>query len=139
MSAEENKALHRRYTEEFNRRNADYLDEYFAPGCVYHGTDGDMDPAAFRARQEVLLAAFPDTHLTLEDSLAEDDKVASRFTIRATHEGELQGIAPTGNQVTLTAIIISRFEDGRAVEEWEVMDMMGLMQQIGAIPAPAEA
>jgi predicted ester cyclase len=138
MSAEVNKMLHRRYVEEFNRRNAAYLDEYFAPGCVYHGAGGDLDVAGFKAQQQGLLAAFPDTRLSLDDSVAEGDRVASRFTIRATHTGELQGIPPTGRQVTITAIIISRFEDGRAVEEWESMDMLGLMQQIGAIPA-AEA
>ena len=139
MSLEENKALIRRYAEEFNRRNHAYLDEYFGHGCVYHAAAGDMDVAGFKARQEVLLGAFPDTRLTVEDSIAEGDRVASRFTIRATHRGELQGIAPTGKATTTTGIIISRCEQGRVVEEWEELNMLGLMQQIGAIPAPAEA
>ncbi len=86
-----------------------------------------------------MFAAFPDSNMTIDDTVAEGDRVVSRFTVRGTHRGEFQGIPPTGKQVTITGIAISRIEGGRVVEDWEELNMLGLMQQIGAIPAPAEA
>ncbi len=139
MSVEENKALIRRYAEEFNRRNDAFLEEYFGPGYVYHGSMGDWDKQAFIEFHNSMLAAFPDAEMTIRDQVAEGDKVVTRLEVRGTHRGEFQGIAPTGRDTTTTGIIISRFEQGRVVEEWEELNMLGLMQQIGAIPAPAEA
>ena len=81
---------------------------------------------------------MPDLRITLEDDIAEEDKVVSRWTAQVTHQGELMGIAPTGNQVTIMGITIHRIEDGKIVEEWENWDALGLMQQIGAIPSPEE-
>jgi predicted ester cyclase len=70
--------------------------------------------------------------------LAEGDKVVTRWIERGTHQGELMRIAPTGNQVRVDRITISRIEDGKIVEEWEMYDALGMMQQLGAIPSPEE-
>jgi predicted ester cyclase len=143
MSEDENKALHLRYAEEVNRGFdawRDFGDEYFGPGYVFHGSQGDLNRDGFVDNfVSAMFAAFPDTNMTIDDTVAEGDRVVSRFTVRGTHRGEFEGIAPTGKQVTLSGIVLSRIEGGRVVEDWEELNMLGLMQQIGAIPAPAEA
>jgi predicted ester cyclase len=78
----------------------------------------------------ILLQAFPDLQITVEDMVAEGDKVAVRWRLRATHQGEFMGIPPTGNQVTMTGIDINRLEGGRLVERWGNEDMLGLLQQL---------
>ncbi len=142
MSVEENKALHLRWAEEFNRgidALRDFGDEYFGPGYVWHGPDGDLARDGFGEFVSTMFAALPDAHMTIDDTVAEGDRLASRFTVHATHRGELQGIAATGKRVEMTGMWFSRVEERRVVEEWEELNMLGLMQQIGAIPAPAEA
>src|SRR5215212_7456435 len=79
------------------------------------------------------------TAVTLDDDLAEGEKVVSRWRAQGTHQGELMGIAPTGNEVAITGLTIHRIEDGKIVEEWENWDALGLMQQIGAVPAPEQS
>lgn len=78
--------------------------------------------------------AFPDFHAEVEDLIAEGDRVVSRATVRGTHKDELMGIAPSGKQVTVTVICITRFADNRIIEDWELVDMFGMLQQLGAIP-----
>jgi predicted ester cyclase len=85
------------------------------------------------------VAAFPDQHSTIDDQLAEGDKVATRATIRATHRGEFMGIAPTGKHVAFTGILISRVEEGKMAETWTYVDTLGLFQQLGTFPQIAEA
>ena len=88
----------------------------------------------------MLRSGFPDFQATMEDLLAEGDKVALRFTFRGTHQGEFLGIAPTGKQVTMVGIDIFRIADGRIVELWgQEEDVLGMMQQIGAIPSPGQS
>ena len=84
----------------------------------------------------VLRNAFPDGHLTLEDMVAEGDRVAARWTFQGTHRGQFMGIAATDKAVSISGIEIERFAGGRIVEHWEQADIMSLMQQLGAIPAP---
>ena len=86
----------------------------------------------------MIRSALPDLRITLEDDIAEGNKVVSRWGAQGTHQGELMGIAPTGNHVAITGITIHRIENGKIVEEWENWDALGLMQQIGAIPSPEE-
>ena len=143
MSTEENKALVRRMLEAFNKGQESCmaaLEELCAPDYVYHGPGvfGDMDLARVKQLTTAFLTAFPDAHYTLEDLIAEGDKVAYRYTFRATHQGEFMGIPPTGKQVSWTGIGIDRFKDGKFVETWFNMDMLGLMQQLGAIPQMAQ-
>ena len=78
-------------------------------------------------------------HTTIEDQIAEDDKVVTRWTMRDTHEGEFRGIAPTGKQISITGIGIFRFSDGKVVESWDNFDQLGMMQQLGDVPPPGGA
>jgi len=137
MSAEENKAvLHRLAEEIFNKGNISVVDEIIAPDYVFHGPVGMeyKGPEGFKQMVTMYRNAFPDLHMTVEDMVAEGDKVAQRITIRGTHKGELMGIAPTGKQVTITGIIIVRFVGGKEVEAWSTMDLLGMMQQLGVAP-----
>jgi hypothetical protein len=83
----------------------------------------------------MLLRVYPDIHLTVEDLIAEGDKVVGRTTVTATHQGEFMGVAPTGKSVTYNEIFIFRFAGGRVVETWGVVDVYSQMKQIGVIPA----
>lgn len=84
----------------------------------------------------MIRAAFPDLHVTVEDMVAEGDKVVARVTMSGTHKGEFMGIAPTGKQITVGIIEILRIAGGKVVEHWNVVDSLGMMQQLGAVPAP---
>jgi steroid delta-isomerase-like uncharacterized protein len=81
-------------------------------------------------------SAFPDLQFTMEDQIADGDKVVHRLTATGTHRGEFMGIPPTDKRVRVTGVNINQFVDGKIVEAWGFMDMMGLMQQLGAIPGP---
>ena len=137
MSTEDNKALVRRFYEDaFNQRNLALVNELCSTTHVFHNP-----PTTLHGREEfkqllsVYLTAFPDARFTVEDEIAEGEKVTSRYTFRGTHQGELMGIPPTGKQVTVTGIIINRIAGGQSVEGWLNFDALGLLQQIGAIPA----
>src|SRR3954452_4558605 len=133
MSAEDNKAIARRSWEVVNQANLDALDEVYATDFVGHEPDEDIHGSeGVKQFVDVLLDASPDMLITVEDDIAEQDKVVTRWTAHATHQGEFQGIPPTGKQVT--GITIHRLDDGKIVEEWENPDLLGLMQQLGAIP-----
>jgi len=138
---EANKALTLRYWEEVaNKGNLDLIEEICAPDYVCHEVDQDIrGPEGVRQFIFMLRAAFPDLHVTVEDVIAEGDKIVQRWTGRGTHQGELMGIPPTGNRVSVVGITISRFKDGKVTEEWEVYDMMGMTQQLGVIPSSEQA
>ena len=143
MSAEENKATLRRVPEEvFNQGDLSVVDELFAPDYVLHdpGVPGGelRGPEAFKEQWvSMFRSAFPDLQLTIEDQVAEGDKVASRYTSRGTHQGELMGNAPSGNRMAVPGILIDRFSsEGKIEEQWIDYDTLGFMQQIGAIPRP---
>jgi steroid delta-isomerase-like uncharacterized protein len=144
MSIEENKAVVRRAYEEFNKGKeaaiAAMEELYATPDYVVHGTGvfPDMDLATMIQVAAAYYTAFPDLHYTLEDLIAEGDKVVSRFTARATHQGEFMGVPATGQVVTYTGIYFSRFAGGRCVEDWLQVDALDLMQQLGAIPQMAQ-
>ena len=137
MSTEENKALVRRFWEEVNKRNVGVVDELLDASFVFHRPAGQevRGPEGVKQELSMLLTAFPDLHWTIEDMVAEGDKVAARTTITGTHQGEFMGIAATGKRVTWTEIYIPRIVGGKYVEAWEEFDQLGLMQQIGAIPS----
>ena len=81
--------------------------------------------------------AVPDLTYTIEDQIAEGDKVVTRYTVSGTHQGEFFGVAPTGERITMSGITIDRFdEDGKMVEEWPEYDLLGVMRQLGAVPTP---
>jgi steroid delta-isomerase-like uncharacterized protein len=138
--SEENKALVRRVIEEgFNKRNVALFDELFAD-CVYRGPGvGELRGEAYRQFLASVVAAFPDGCWTIEDQVAEGDKVATRWTFIGTHQRELMGIAPTGRQLTLSGMMMDRVVGGKIAEEWEEYDALGMMQQLGALPPLAKA
>jgi steroid delta-isomerase-like uncharacterized protein len=143
MSEEENKALTRRSWEIVTEGSLDTLEdalqEVYADDIVMHEPDEDVRGIeGLKQFVSMIRSALPDLHITLEDDIAEGDKVVSRWTAQGTHQGELMGIAPTDNQVRITGITIHRIEDGKIVEEWENWDALGMMQQIGAVPSPEQ-
>ena len=141
MSTEENKALVRRIYEEWNKGKEAALEELYAPDYVWHGTGvfRDMDLAAIKQVIAAWFTAFPDPHYTVEDLIAEGDKVVARFTFRGTHQGDFMGIPPTGKHVSWTGIRIARIEDDKFVETWTNSDDLGLFQQLGVVPQTAQA
>jgi predicted ester cyclase len=108
---------------------------------VWHGPGG-KEARGLKALKELAagyLRAFPDLRMSIEDQIAEGDRVVTRWTAQGTHKGSLEGIAPTGKAVKVTGIVVDRFAGGKWVEEWESFDELGMMQQIGAIPAASRA
>jgi len=140
MSTEDNKALMHRAYDALNQKNLAVLDEVDAPDLVVHIVSTTIQGLeAFKQGLSLFLTAFPDARFTIEDMIAEGDKVVVRYTFRGTHTGNFMGIAPTGKQVTQTGITINRFANGKAVELWRNVDDLGLLQQLGAVPAPGQA
>ena len=141
MSAEENKAIVRRFVEEVqNRGDLAALDELCAPDFVNHSAPPGVPPTREGLEQLTALfrRAFPDGQMAIEEMLAEGDRVATRKTFRGTHQGDLMGLPPTGRRVEIGLIDIVRVVDGRVVEHWNAVDNLGMMQQLGAIPAPGQ-
>jgi len=134
MSTEDNKVIVRRfYDEAINKKNLAAIDEFVDPNVIDHsGLPGGIE--GVKQLSSFILTAFPDLHLTVEDQIAEGDKVVSRLTWRGTHQGEFMGILPTGKQVTITSIEIVRLADGKVVEHWNVVDNLGTLQQLGVVP-----
>jgi steroid delta-isomerase-like uncharacterized protein len=136
MSTAENIMLvHRFFEELWNQGNLDAADELLASGHVHHFSDEDIiGPEGLKSLVTWLRTAFPDNHTSIDDVVAEGDKVVVRFTNRGTHQGEGMGIPPTGKRVVYTGIDIFRIEDGRIVERWGEVDGLGLGQQLGTVP-----
>ena len=138
MSTEDNKALMRRFLEEvFNKQNLAAIDEFIAPSHVDHTLPPFLPatPEGTKRAIGMYLKAFPDLHVTVEDMIAEGDKVVVRMTIRGTQQGAFGSIPPTGKQVTVSTIDIIRIEGGKIAEEWGIDDMLGMLQQLGLVPA----
>ena len=135
MSTEDNKAVVRLQHEEvWSKGNFTIVDEIYTPDFVCHFVVGPEWRGREGIKQQVTehRASFPDWKEHIEDIIAEGDKVVTRFTSRGTHKGEFQGIAPTGNQVTIGEVAIYRIADGKIAEQWGFPDSMGLLRQIGA-------
>lgn len=138
MSLEANKELARRFVEILNTGNVAKADAFYAPNFTHHLAVPGLPPglAGFKALVTSVCAAFPDVHVTIDDMMADGDKVIVRDTARATHTGAFLGIPPTGQQVVWTEIHIHRVADGKIAEHWAELNMLGLLQQLGAVPAP---
>ncbi len=137
MTEQENKALNRRFVEEvINQGNIDAIDDLIDLGVVDHAAPPGFPAGREGARQfaTMMRSAFPDVHLTIEELIAQRDKVVVRSTWSGTHQGDFMGIRATGKQVTVSQIDISRVADGRMVEHWGQFDALGLMQQLGVAP-----
>ena len=136
MSTQETKRLiDRLYEQVLNRANMDAADEVMATDYRSHEEAGTHGLAEFKQEIPAFHAAFPDLTFTLDELIVSGDRVCHRWTARGTHQGELMGIPPTGKAVTVTGTTIERIENGKIAESWPMMDRLGLMQQLGVIPA----
>jgi len=139
MSTEDNKTLMRRFFEEvYTKQNLAALGELIAPTHIDHSAAAAGLPVgAEGSRQAIgmMLTGFPDLHVTVEDMIAEGDRVVVRMTMRGTQQGALGGIPPTGKQVAVSTIDIVRIEGGKIAEEWGIDDRLGMLQQLGLVPA----
>lgn len=136
MSTDENKDLVRRFIESgWNQLNPEVVDQYVAADMIDHSGRGSGREAV-RQAVRLFAAAFPDWHTTIEDLIAEGDKVVMRGVASGTHAGTFMGIPATGARVTVPGIHIMRIEDGKIVEHWAQGDYLGMMRQLGAVPPP---
>ncbi|NIO19216.1 MAG: ester cyclase [Candidatus Aenigmarchaeota archaeon] len=138
---EQNKALMRKSFEEWNKGNSEFFMEATNPDYVLYSPSGNPNPMSREEAVEtvkVLWKGFPDISFNIEELIAVGDKIIVRFVVRGTHEGEFMGIPATGNKIEVSGIIISRIEDGKFVEEWDEMDSIGLMMQLGMELKPKE-
>ena len=138
-TAEDNKAAFLQFHDAANTGDVEVIskaiDEFVAPDAVIR-TPLPIDATGTDALKQIwamLLRIYPDIHLTVEDLIAEGDKVVGRTTVTGTHQGEFMGVAPTGNSVTYNEMFMFRFADGRVVETWGVVDVYAQMKQIGVI------
>jgi steroid delta-isomerase-like uncharacterized protein len=136
--SEQNKALVRRVFEEVeNRGNFAVADELIASDYIGHSPLEEVHGLeGFKQFFVMLREAFPDFQCLVESQIAEGDRVVTRWTARGTHKGEFQGIPPTGTRITTTGIDIVRIANGKIVEGWTNADVLGLLVQLGAVPAP---
>lgn len=132
--SEENKTLARHSWDLL--KNLDILEEVYAADLVWHEPDQDVQGLEEARRFfGMYKIAFPDLHATVEDVIAEGDKVVTRWTVRGTHQGETEEFGPpTGRQVEIEGVTIHRIEGGKIVEEWERYDNLSVMQQLGFAP-----
>jgi steroid delta-isomerase-like uncharacterized protein len=140
--SDQNKAIARAVFDAFNGGDLDELDDVVAADSVDHDP---YNPHAGEGREglkktiAMYREAFPDLHISVEDQIAEGDKVVSRWVGTGTHQGELMGAPPTGRSSTITGIGIDRIENGQIVEAWGNWDALGMFQQLGLTPEPASA
>jgi len=138
MSIKENKELVRRYlsadANEIQKDNVRGTDNYHSPEFKLHSAMGDMNLKEYLQLMDTLVSAFPDCKYTIDDIIAEGDKVVGRYHFTGTHKGVYQGIPPTGKKVKTDGIGIFKIGRGKLVEAWFASDMMSMMQQLGTIP-----
>ena len=141
MLAEDNKALVRRFVDEVQSGgDIGLIDEICSPEFVNHSAPPGLpaDREGIKIVTNMFRGAFPDSYFTVEDMIAEGDKVATRKTFHGTHRGEFMGISATGQRVSIELIDIVRIADEKVVEHWSMGDNLGMMQQLGVIPQPGE-
>ncbi|MBI4218647.1 MAG: ester cyclase [Chloroflexi bacterium] len=140
--SERNKAIYREYIERFDKGELDVGRRFWAPD--YRGAHMPGSPKPITAKEHEDLArvfykAFPDLVHVIEDQITEGDRVVTRVTVKGTHTGEFQGISPTGKHVAFPVCYVAQIAGGKITEEWVYFDLMGFMQQIGAVPTAAQA
>jgi steroid delta-isomerase-like uncharacterized protein len=136
MSTATNKSIVRRYFEQvFNEHRQDLVEEFLADNIELHGSGLAAGVEVVKQWLSTFTTAFPDHHYTIEDVVAEGDRVVARTTFKGTQLGEMQGIPATGKVASVPAITIFRLENGKIAEGWMVSDGLGMMQQLGVIPA----
>ena len=140
MSRENVALIHRWFEEVWNKGRVEAIDEMFAEDGIAHGlgSEGEklVGPAGFKPFFEQFRGAFPDIQVVIKDTISEGDKVAARWVGKMTHQGDHLGFDASGQSAEITGMSIVRIRDGKIVEGWNNFDMMGLMQQIGAVSSP---
>jgi steroid delta-isomerase-like uncharacterized protein len=138
MSLEDNKAIVHRYQEAYNSNNLDVLDDLVADDVlmpkIIPGLPSGL--AGAKAVHKTSLKGMPDFHTTIDDLIAEGDRVAARITMTGTHTGDFWGMPATGKTVKFTGMYIVRIKDGKIVEHWGEEDSVSLLQQLGFMPKP---
>ena len=139
MTTEQNKAVIRKYAELTNARDLESAFAQFSPNFVDHAVRPGMPPgiAGTRLFFTMMFTAFPDLHASIQDIIAEGDKVVDRMTCEGTHRGMFMGVPATGKHVKWSFIDINRIVDGKVVEHWAEVDTIGMMQQLGLVPPPS--
>jgi steroid delta-isomerase-like uncharacterized protein len=141
MSSEENKAIVRRYFSVFEQGNIDLLDELLAPDYINHTPatpDLPTGPEGVKGVVSMFRSAMPDLKVVVDDMIAEGDKVATRYTLEGTHQGELFGVPPTGQLLSIKSFTVERVSDGKIRDHWRVSDNLDMMQQLGVFPPLGE-
>ena len=137
MSAEQNRAALDAAIAAWNRGDEETYLKLYDPSVRHHGVGPEpVDQAGNRAFYESVWAAFPGSQITIDDTVAEGDQLAVRFRLTGEHQGEFMGVPPTGRAFVLNGQTVVRFRDGRVVERWTTSDIIGLLIQLGAVPAP---
>jgi steroid delta-isomerase-like uncharacterized protein len=134
--SELNKTVARKSMQALSDRDLEGVLAEAAPEARFHGWAPEpLDQNGYKAFMSVLLAAFPDSRVVVDDVIAEGNKVAVRHRLQGTHQAEFQGVPATGRQVDVNGIVIFRIENGVIAEAWLNADIMGMMQQLGVVPA----
>jgi steroid delta-isomerase-like uncharacterized protein len=136
MSKQNKMIAYRLLDELWNRENFAVVDELVASDYDGHSSTEFHGPEGAMQFVSEVQKAFPDFQFIIEDQIAEGDKVATRWTARGTHQGEFQGMSPTGNQMTMSGITVFRIANGKLIDGWTNEDVLGLLQQLGAVPGP---
>ena len=142
MSSEQNKTIVRRLLEEPWKGDLRVVDELVDPnyvGYVASSPEPLRGPDGFKENVATYRAAYSDARITVDEQIAEGDKVVTRWTGRGKHDGDLMGIAPTGKQVKVSGLTFSRLANGKVIEEYTNWDTFGMMQQLGVVPELAHA
>lgn len=135
--SEQNKEMSRRFTALFSTDDLSSADEFMSSDVAVHGTSGDGEVRGLDQMLEFVAAyrgAFPDARSTVEDQIAEGDKVVTRWRAQGTHLGDFGELPATGREIEVTGITIERFEDEKIAEVWVVRDWLGLLRQLGVVP-----
>ncbi|MET0069630.1 MAG: ester cyclase [Candidatus Thiodiazotropha sp.] len=137
MSETNEKVIRRFIDEVVNNGDFSVLDQLVQPNYTYRSPDQQLDgPKALEGLLAVYRSAFPDMHVRIDDLVNGGDKVVISVTFTGTHDGDLMGIAPTGKTISIKGMILSRFQDGKIIDEYEILDMLAMFQQLGIVSLP---
>ena len=139
MTSESSRQIMDRFVKFINTADPKMADDLVSPDAIFH-VPGQAEPmrgpSGYLSIIAMMRSGFPDIQWTLDDLVAEGDKVAARYTMRGTHSGSFMGVPPTGNSIVVKSMAFYRLSNGQFVEEQGLPDMLELMRQIGAVPSP---
>jgi steroid delta-isomerase-like uncharacterized protein len=141
MSLDSKLIVKRLYGDVWNKRRIDVVSDLFSPSHALRDNNfngSSVGPEAYKIQVALYLAAFPDLHFTVEDTIAEKDKFVASWSITGTHKGEFMGIRPTNRKISVEGITIHYFANGKIIDSNVSWDALGLLRQLGALPAPAQ-